>query len=185
MEFLLALDQQLFLLLNHLPHTSFLDNLAQFFSGLGNAGIVWFVWGLWLIVKEEKQDRWFFMRLVVTGGIVWVVQWMLKELIGRPRPTPDMGAILIGTQLTDFAFPSGHAMVAWAMATILAAKEPRWRWVFYVLATLISFSRIYLGVHYPLDVIAGGLIGLLIGSIILRSVYSGKKRFPRIPGNSI
>ena len=182
MEFLLALDQQLFLLLNHLPHTSFLDNLAQFFSGLGNAGLVWFAMGLWLIAKEEKRSHWLFMRLLTTGGMAWITQLVLKELFRRPRPGVDIGAISVGVELADFAFPSGHAMMAWAMATILAAKEPRWRWVFFALATLISFSRIYLGKHYPLDVLAGGLIGWGIGiiGIWLNSTRGNFAQPPRI-----
>lgn len=167
MESLLALDQQLFIPFNHLPHTAVLDGLAQFFSGIGNAGIVWFVLGLWLIPKEEKKDHLFFPRLLVTGAIVWMTQWVLKELIRRPRPG-GLDVINVGVELTDFAFPSGHAMIAWSMAIVLARKEKRWRLGLFVLAALISFSRIYLGKHYPLDVLAGGLIGWAIAEVVLR-----------------
>ncbi len=167
MEALLQLDQQLFLTLNHLPHTSLLDGLATHLSGIGNAGFIWFVLGLWLIAKEEKRDHRFFLKLLATGGMVWIVQWVLKELFRRPRPELGIGTISVGAELTDFAFPSGHAMIAWAMATILARKHPRWRWGFFILALLISFSRIYIGKHYPLDVLVGGIIGWGIGRMVL------------------
>jgi len=54
------------------------------------------------------------------------------------------------------------------MAVVLSHKEPKWKWVFFALAILISFSRIYLGKHYPLDVIAGGVLGWIIGKVSLR-----------------
>ena len=171
MESLLALDQQLFLVLNHLPHTPFLDGLAQFFSGLGNAGIVWFVLGVILFIREEKKDHNFFMPILLAVGASWIlVEKITKPLVARSRPALELGAIIIGDGQTDFSFPSSHATIAWAMATLFAAKEPRWRWVFFVLAAFISFSRIYLGKHYPFDVVAGGLLGWGIGTVIIRKV---------------
>ena len=144
----------------------FWDSLAQAFSGIGNAGLIWFALGLWLIAKEEKRDHGFFLRLFVTGGIAWISQWVLKEWVGRPRPSEAMGAIIIGHDvLAGNSFPSGHAMIAWAMAVVIAAREPRWRWGLFALALLISFSRIYLGKHYPLDVLVGGFIGWGIGQL--------------------
>ena len=61
MEFILSLDQQLFLLLNHLPHTSLSDVVALAISGVGTAGVIWFVLATVLFLKEEKKDHWFFI----------------------------------------------------------------------------------------------------------------------------
>lgn len=85
----------------------------------------------------------------------------------RHRPPLSLGAIFVGTPLSDYSFPSGHATFAWALAVVLSAKEPRLRIFYYILAFLISLSRIYLGAHYPADVFAGTVIGVAIGLFAL------------------
>lgn len=167
MEILLALDQQLFFLINGSYHASLLDWTALFLSGVGTAGIIWFILGIALFLREEKRDKWFFAPFLLTGGLSYfVTEVLLKPLVERIRPSVEMGAIVVGNQSTDPSFPSGHATIGFAMAVVLANKEPKWKWIFYSLAVLISLSRIYLGVHYPLDVIGGGVIGWGIGKLI-------------------
>ena len=164
MNQLFFIDQQVFLLFNHLPHWAILNIFFEILSGVGTAGIVWFVLAALLFLKEEKKDHWFFLPIILAGGVSWVlVEQILKPMIGRVRPTAEMGAIIIGSIKDDPSFPSGHATIAWAMAVVLARKEPRLKWLFYGLAFLISFSRIFLGKHFPLDVIAGGVLGVGIG----------------------
>lgn len=167
MELIFAFDQQIFLLVNHLPHTEFANVLALAISGIGTAGMIWFLLTAILFMKEEKKDHWFFLPFIVAGGTSWMlVELILKPLVARVRPTELMGAIIVGPASQDFSMPSGHATIAFAMATVLAHKEPKWRWVFFTLAVLISLSRIYLGKHYPLDVIIGALVGWTIGSLV-------------------
>lgn len=166
METLLALDQKLFFLINGSYHASLPNWTALLLSGAGTAGIIWFILGIALFLREEKRDTWFFAPFLLTGGLSYFVSEIsLKPLVGRIRPTVDMGAVIVGNQSTDPSFPSGHATIAFAMAVVLANKEPKWKWFFYALAILISLSRIYLGKHYPLDVIAGAVIGWSIGRI--------------------
>ena len=146
------------------------DGLAKFFSFIGSAGFVWFVIGVLLFLKEEKKHHLFFAPIVAAGGLSYViVEWVIKPLVGRIRPTVDMGAILVGSAKTDFSFPSGHATIAFAMAGVLSAYEPKFRGWFYGLAICIAVSRIILGVHYPLDVIGGMLLGWGIGTCIMRA----------------
>lgn len=172
MESIIHLDQQLFLLINHLPHGRILDTAAQFLSGVGTAGIIWFIFGIIVIYKEERKDHWFFLPLVLAGGVSWfLVELLLKPLIARARPSFEMGSIIVGKQsydLHDFSFPSGHATIAFAMAVVLSFKEPKLKWLWYSLAVLIAFSRIYLGRHYPLDVVCGGLVGWGIGMLAIK-----------------
>ncbi|MBI3385795.1 phosphatase PAP2 family protein [Candidatus Gottesmanbacteria bacterium] len=164
MNTLLNLDQQLFLVINHLPHVYLLNLIGLFLSGIGMAGIVWFVLGAWLFFREEKRDHWFWAPVVLAGIGSWLLaDAILKPLVARVRPAIEMGAIIVGSQSKDAAFPSGHATIAFAMAGVLSHKEPRWRWVFYLLAVAIALSRIYLGKHYPLDVIGGAVVGWIIG----------------------
>lgn len=157
-------DDQLFILLNHLPHNTLFNFIALGLSGIGMAGIVWFLLGLILFLREERRHHWFFAPIILAGGLSYLAaEIILKHLIGRPRPSEMIGSFIIGTKSTDFSFPSGHATIAFAMAVVLSKIEPKWKWMFYALAVAISFSRIYLGQHFPLDVFAGGLLGWAIG----------------------
>lgn len=169
MQTLLVLDQSLFFFLNHLPHGWLGNALGLLLSGVGTAGLVWFALGLLLFFKEEKKNHWFFAPLLLAGATSWVLaEKIFKPLIARPRPSIDTGAVILGIDMNgSYSFPSGHATIAWAMAVVLSNKEPRWRWMFYLLAILISFSRIYIGKHFPMDVIAGGLLGWSIGWVSL------------------
>lgn len=176
-ETLLTMDRQFFLLINHLPHNALLDTINLLLSGIGTAGLVWFILGVILILKEEKKDlptraslrrsqagHWFLAPIIAAGATSWVlVEKIIKPWVARARPSPEIGAMIIGDGRSDFSFPSGHATIAWAMAVVLSRKEPKLRWLFYTLALLISFSRVYLGKHFPSDVIAGGFLGFGIG----------------------
>lgn len=158
------LDQQLFLAINHLPHPSWADFLALILSGVGTAGFIWFILGLILFIKEEKKDHWFFIPFLLAFlGTWWAVEEIIKPFLGRLRPNLEMGAIIIDGGNNGFSFPSGHATVAFALATVLAAKEKNWRWWLYLLAGAITFSRVYLGKHYPFDVAAGAVFGWVVG----------------------
>lgn len=168
MDAILRFDSTLFLFLNHLPHNALFNTFGIGLSAIGTAGIVWLVLGGILFLREEKKDHLFFAPILVSAATSWIlVEKIIKPLVARPRPSLEMGAIILGIDLADYSFPSGHATIAWALATVLARKEPKWKIFFFILAFLISFSRIYIGVHYPLDVIAGGLLGWGIGKITL------------------
>ncbi len=164
METLLALDHQIFLLINHLPHGFFIDGLALGLSGIGAGGFIWFILSIVLFIREEKRDHWFFLPVILAGAASqFITMVILKNLFGRSRPPISLGTIHVGMPLSDYSFPSGHATFAFALATVLAHKEPRLTYFFYGLACLICISRIYLGNHYPSDVIAGSIVGWGIG----------------------
>jgi undecaprenyl-diphosphatase len=168
-QLLITLDHKFFLFINHLPHTPVSDAIALTLSGVFvSTVIVWLLLSVWLFVREQKRDHWFFLPVVLASTLsVLVTDVILKNFFSRNRPPPSLGTLNIGGPLTDYSFPSGHATFAWALAIVLANKEPRAKWLFYSLAFCISLSRVYLGKHYPLDVIAGSLVGLGTGYISL------------------
>jgi undecaprenyl-diphosphatase len=156
-QLLITLDHRIFLFINHWPHTPVSDAIALTLSGVFSSTVViWLLLAVWLFVREEKNDHWFFLPVVLASSLsILITDILLKNYFARSRPP--------GAMLSSYSFPSGHATFAWALAVVLASKEPRARWLFYGLAFLISLSRIYLGVHYPSDVVVGTLVGLGIG----------------------
>lgn len=173
METLLEIDRQLFLLINHLPHHPFLMSLMLFFSKIGEVAAVWFVLGLLLAFLKKKKDlkstASFLYPLLLSLALSHILANLtLKPLTARLRPNFALPqTFLLGPAESDFSFPSGHATSSFAAACVLAKKKRGWRWGFYLLAVLISLSRIYLGVHYPLDVLGGVVLGVLIGKLSL------------------
>jgi undecaprenyl-diphosphatase len=113
----------------------------------------------WLLTKRKK----IFFHLLLLYAIQSAVAYSIKFLINRKRPLIFLEAF---TQLPknhgeilDPSFPSAHAFCVFMMATLLATWFPRYRIIFYIVAAFIGWTRIYLGLHYPTDVIAGGLLG--------------------------
>src|SRR5262249_55513672 len=103
----------------------------------------------------------------------------LRRAIGRPRPWrvyPEPRPL--GHVPRDPSFPSGHTTIAFAAATVLTYYRPRWAPAFFLLAVAIGYSRVYVGVHYPLDVLGGALLGLLVGGIViaLLRLEAGRRR---------
>jgi membrane-associated phospholipid phosphatase len=107
---------------------------------------------------------------------------VLKGIVDRSRPPEEMGLdALIGVPGSP-SFPSGHAMSAFAVAGAIALLAPRLRWPVLTLAAAIAFSRVYLGVHFWLDVLAGAALGLAVGvgcaTALRRCAMPGVRRSP-------
>ena len=100
----------------------------------------------------------------------------MKNLFARPRPCwLDESVPLLIARPSDYSFPSGHTMAAAIGATILTAADRRFGWAAIPLAVLIAFSRMYLYVHFPSDILGGAVLGVGIGLLML---YAGR-RFAR------
>jgi len=108
----------------------------------------------------------------------------LRQLIGRDRPplVYPLPKPLVHTPGTG-AFPSGHASVSFACATVIAWASPRLALPAYVLAAAIAFSRVYVGVHWPLDVLGGAALGTLVATALLRLARDPRRLRPARPAD--
>ena len=116
------------------------------------------------MVLSVLWRRWgvLFMTLFAVAVADWSAMG-LKALVDRPRPPLRYAEPKVLVSLPhDASFPSGHAATSFAAATILSFASPRLAPMLYVLAAAVAFSRVYVGVHYPLDVIGGAMLGTLV-----------------------
>ena len=88
-------------------------------------------------------------------------------MVGRIRPYDLLGFSILVPPLADFSFPSGHTSSSFAAATAIYAMNRKWGIVAYVFAVLMGISRLYLGVHFPTDVLAGAVIGFVMAKLTL------------------
>jgi undecaprenyl-diphosphatase len=144
----------------------------------GAGGVVWIVIGVVLAFRLRRPLA--LLALVVAVELASYTDGMLKSAIGRARP--PLGDPRVHPSIpvpTDPSMPSGHAMTAFAGAVVLAAVVPRARWALLGLAVGIALSRVYLGVHYPSDVIAGAALGAAIGAVAAWLLPRGERALAR------
>lgn len=163
-----ALDISLFYFFNHLPHTQALDFFAQLVSGFTSNGLLWLGIAVLLFIIEERKDH----RLLLHLGLAAILgiltsEFILKPLVARPRPFLVLtDVILPAGSISDYSFPSTHALLAVALSYIFTTHRPRWRLAGWILVILITWSRMYLGYHYPSDIVTGMAIGWLIAKLV-------------------
>jgi membrane-associated phospholipid phosphatase len=132
----------------------------------GAAAIVWIVIAAVVAVRQRRPLV--LVVLVVAERVSAVTDGIVKNAIGRRRPPlADPRVHPLIPLPHDPSMPSGHAMMAFTGAVFLAAVVPRWRWALVALAVAISLSRVYLGVHYPSDVLVGAALGAAIGAAFI------------------
>jgi undecaprenyl-diphosphatase len=174
MEYLLALDRAIFLWINNQWANPVLDIFFLIITWLGNGWIVIAMVGIFFALQKPAYLRqhlpWLGAVLLVGGLCVYGI----KKMVPRPRPLTDFVPLIeagkvhihvLGEQLRYRSFPSGDTQTAFTAATYFSFLFPRWAPLLLFLATAVGFSRIYKGVHFPIDVIAGSLVGGLLGLV--------------------
>lgn len=152
------------------------DTVMCFITKLGDAGIIWIglAFVLLLLPKTRKAGAAVLVALCID---ILVCNGMLKPLIARIRPCDINTQIsLLILRPDDFSFPSGHTAASFAStAALYFSGERKLVKPTFVLAWLIAFSRLYLYVHYPTDIIGGILIGAVAGYMGDRAVKQSEK----------
>lgn len=160
-----ALDEQVLLWIQECVRQGVLDPLVKLYTTLGNAGIVWIVVSLVMLCWKPTRRAGITALCAMVLGLL-CTNVVLKHLVSRPRPyTVVEGLIPLLTSGDPNSFPSGHTCAAFAagVAWFGTAKKGGWRAAALVQAVLMGLSRLYVGVHYPSDVLAGAIIGTLCG----------------------
>lgn len=162
----LTLDADVLLYIQDHIRNGFLDKIFPNITFLGNAGIFWIILTAVLLCFKKTRRAAICSALALIGSLI-LNNMILKPIINRTRPYEVIeGLILIGKKATDGSFPSGHtaASIASAVAMCRYLKK-RWSVPLIILALMISFSRLYIGIHYPSDVLVGLLDGILLAVI--------------------
>ncbi|MDY6776953.1 MAG: phosphatase PAP2 family protein [Candidatus Nanohaloarchaea archaeon] len=134
--------------------TSFFTSVTAFGSVTGVAAII-----IGILAAGHRETAFLAFVAAVSASLV---ENVLNLLVRRPRPPVDA---LVHTWTSSF--PSGHAALAFALAPVLSQAAPSARIYLYLLAALIAISRVYLGAHYPSDVVAGAAVGLGAGLLVV------------------
>ena len=148
----------------------FLDSTMPVVTRLGSKGIIWLAIAFVMICTKQYRKCGIIIVISLIAGVV-IGNLFLKNIIARPRPcwiNEDFN-MLIGVP-DDYSFPSGHTLSSAACATVLTLENSKFAFGAVPLAALIAFSRLYLYVHFPTDVIGGALIGIAIGYTAYRFI---------------
>ena len=170
LELIQTMDATVLLWIQEHLRTALLNGPMIFVSTLGNAGIFWIVLGLVLAIipKTRKYGILALLSLLVCFLFNNI---LLKNLIARPRPYTQLPELVMLMKCpADHSFPSGHACSSFAVAgSLLWTMKRQWNAIripALILAILIAFSRLYVGVHYPSDILVGVAVGL-VGSYLI------------------
>jgi membrane-associated phospholipid phosphatase len=156
------LDERLLLLARTRGHTPGRERAVARFSRLGEHAGIWLAIGAVGASTSDGERRRDWRRATMTVAGVYALNTALKRVVGRRRPRLDGLPALAGTP-TALSFPSAHASTSFAGARVYA-KLGLPAVPLYALATGLALSRLYLGVHYPSDVLAGAALGRVVGA---------------------
>ncbi len=159
-------DRKILFWFNNTIRNKFLDKFMYNFTHVGG----WFIttsFSSLLFLFGKGKARSIGTECLMSLGISQIIVQIIKRILERERPYKILENInTFGIQLKDYSFPSGHTTAGFAIATILALNMASLAILFYLIALIIGISRMYLGVHYPSDVLAGIILGTSTSIIV-------------------
>lgn len=164
----MSLDQTILYWIQNHTVCDLLDLLMPKLTLLGSGGAIWLLAaGGMLCTKKYRRQGVILLAGLAVGVLVGNV--CLKNLIARPRPCwLDDSVMMLISSPTDYSFPSGHTLSSVIGATVQTKTDRRFGWAAIPLAAVIVFSRLYLFVHFPSDILAGAILGGIIGEAVYR-----------------
>ena len=160
-------------------HNPVLDQVMAFITHFGDAGLFWIAVSICIMIFVKDKS----MGLTCVGALASefvICNLILKNLVARQRPCwIDTSIELVVASPSDFSFPSGHSSASFAVAVAIFMWDKKWGTLAIIWAGLIAFSRLYLFVHFPTDVLTGALIGTLMGVIfyfVVKKIYKYEER---------
>ena len=152
-------------------HRPWLDQVMVMITFLGEAGWFWIATGVLLLCSRKTRACGLALLISLAAGAV-IGNGILKPLFHRQRPCwIDPKVILLVSNPTDFSFPSGHTLAGFEAAVSIFFSNRKWGLAALILACLLGFSRLYLFVHFPTDVLAGMLLGTGIAVAVHFFIY--------------
>ena len=153
-------------------HNPILDTIMIAITSLGNAGLMWIAIAIGLLCAKKTRKCGVLMLVSLVLGLI-LGNGILKNLIARERPCwIDENIKLLIPNPHDFSFPSGHTLASFEAAVMIYLHNKKWGIISLIVATLIAFSRMYLFVHFPTDILAG----MILGTVIALAVYHGYEK---------
>lgn len=178
-EFLLNLDGSILLWIQENLRADWLTPFMIAFTKLGGLGLIWIVTSL--IFLCFKKTRWVGAAgLLALFFSLAVNNVCLKRLIARTRPYEVVeGLQLLTKKASDFSFPSGHTGSSFAAATafFLTIGKGKARWIAIAAAALMAYTRLYIGIHYPTDILGGLITGCLCGYAAYRIICAVRTKW--------
>lgn len=157
-------------------HNSLLDAVMVFLSLLGDNGLIWLA--ISIVMLFFKKTRRCGLTIMGAMALSFLLgNLLIKNLVARPRPfTVDTSVALLIPIPGEYSFPSGHTLHGFAAATVIFLHFKKAGIAALLLACVIAFSRMYLFVHYPTDILGGILLGVLDAVIVFVIVKKALKK---------
>lgn len=153
----------------------FLDFIMPFISRLGNGGSIWLLIAAVMLLKKKYRKQGLVLLIGLAVGFV-VGNLLLKPIIARPRPSwINFHISLLIDNPSDYSFPSGHTLSSFIAAILISANNHKLSYAAIPLACFMAFSRLYLYVHYPSDVLAAVILAVIVAVTIHRIFYRKQK----------
>ena len=163
LEALMNLDGGFLLFLQESVRNPVLDKIMIFITSLGDKGMIWILATVLLLIPKKTRKAGMVSAVALLGSLLFN-NMLIKNIVQRPRPYVTLEDLrIIIPRPSEYSFPSGHSSSSFAAAVSFYRLLPKKLGIpAIVLAGLIAFSRLYVGVHYPTDVLAGALMGIVL-----------------------